>query len=163
MVANPSQHRNAIDKFRAYYDDTLTRHVGARPPEPFAGQTVTDYRIEALRSFKQTYLPRAHKLYGVNFRRTAHNLRNDSAALNDFLSVMEPQLLAACRTEANNPAHVPRGELKKIEEYDQTGHLKMIKFIGQESFVKQMMRPGRRVVGFRTDKGYMNTNGQFLR
>src|SRR5262245_38543849 len=122
-MATEAQHRMAIDRFREYYDQTLTRHVGARPPDPQAGMSVTDYRVEALRAFKQTYLPPTHDLYKINFRRTRANYRDDSASLNAFLSAIEPQLLAACRTEANNPAHLEPGQLKAINEYDQTGQL----------------------------------------
>jgi hypothetical protein len=67
----------------------------------------------------------------------------------DALGIFEPQLLNACITEANNPVHVPLGELRKVEEIDPYGQVKTIKWIGQESFVKAMGRPGRRVVKFR--------------
>jgi hypothetical protein len=83
-------------------------------------------------------LPQNHPLYGVQFR----GLKADA------LPVFEQQLLPAVVTEANNPAHVPPGELRKIEEMDEFGKLKMIRFVGQESFVKAMGRPGRRVVRF---------------
>ena len=36
---------------------------------------------------------------------------------------------------------------------DDYGKVKQIDWIGQDSFVKQMMRPGRRVVSFTTDRG----------
>jgi hypothetical protein len=149
-MASESEHRAAIDKFRAFYDETLCRHVGSRPPDPYPGQRVNAYRVEALRSFKRTYLPQNHELAKVNFRRTAHNLRNDSAGLNNFLAAMEPQLLEACRVEAHNPAHVPRGELKEIKVRDPQGVHIFTKFIGglnergeEECFVKSMGRPGR--------------------
>jgi hypothetical protein len=80
-----------------------------------------------------------HDLYQVQFRQLKA----------DALGVLEPQLLSAVVVEANNPAHVPLGELRKVEEIDQYGQVKTIKFIGRESFVKQMGRPGRRVVKFR--------------
>jgi hypothetical protein len=65
--------------------------------------------------------------------------------------VLEPQLLNACVVEAYNPQHVPVGELRKIEELDEYGKLKTIRWIGQESFVKQMGRAGRRVKSFLFD------------
>ena len=102
------------------------------------GQSVNDYRRETLRTLKRTFLPQNHELYQVQYR----------ALKADALDALEPQLLKAVVAEANNPAHVPAGELKKIEELDEFGKLKMIRFVGQESFVKQMMRPGRRVVRF---------------
>jgi hypothetical protein len=81
----------------------------------------------------------------------------------DALQVFEPQLLNACVVEANNPQHVPAGELRKIEELDEYGKLKTIRWIGQECFVKEMGRPGRRVVSFRTDQGYVDASGRGLR
>jgi len=71
-------------------------------------------------------------------------------------------LLPACRTEAFNPLTVPRGEIREVVKTDVNG-LKVRNFIGQESFVKQMMRPGRRVVSFRTDHGYVDASGRGLR
>ena len=107
---------------------------------------MNDYRRETLRQLKRTFLPPAHDLYQVNYR----GLRSDA------LNVFEPQLLQAVVTEANNPQHVPSGELKKVEELDEFGKLKMIRWVGQESFVKAMGRPGRRVVRFLAPTDSMN-------
>jgi len=82
---------------------------------------------------------------------------------NDALNVIEPQVLVAVQTEAVNPANVPLGEMRKIEEIDQYGQLKMIKFIGQESFVKDMGRPGRRAISFNTSNGPIDAGGRFLK
>jgi hypothetical protein len=140
-MSTPEQHFDAARKFQAYYDETL-RKVGMRAPQPTLGQTVNDYRRETLRTLKRTFLPQNHDLYQVQFRQLPA----------DVLQVFEPQLLNACVVEANNPIHVPPGELRKIEEYDQYGQVKTIKFIGQESFVKAMGRPGRRVKSFLFDR-----------
>jgi hypothetical protein len=137
-MSTPQEHFDAARRFQAFYDETL-RKVGMRAPEPVLGQTCNDYRRETLRNLKRTFLPPAHDLYQVQFRQLKA----------DTLGIFEPQLLSACVTEANNPAHVPPGELRKVEEFDEYGKLKTIRWIGQESFVKQMGRPGRRVVKFR--------------
>ena len=139
-MSSEQEHFDAARRFQAYYDETL-RRVGARAPQPVLGQSVNDYRRETLRQFKRTFLPEVHDLYKVNYR----GLKADA------LQVFEPQLLQACVVEANNPAHVPRGELRKIEAFDQYGQVKTIKWIGQESFVKAMGRPGRRVESFLFD------------
>jgi hypothetical protein len=144
--------QNAIRQYQALYDDVL-RTVGRRAPEPTLGQRCDDYRREALRMMKQTYLPRNHELFRVQMR----------ALPDDALNVIEPQVLAAVPIEANNPIHVPFGELKKIEEVDPYGQVKQIKFIGQQSFVAQMGRPGRRVVSFNTPNGPMSASGGYLR
>jgi hypothetical protein len=139
-MSTPEEHFDASRKFQAYYDEAL-RKVGMRAPQPTLGQTVNDYRRETLRNLKRTFLPPAHDLYQVQYRRLA----------SDALQVFEPQLLQACVTEANNPQHVPPGELRKVEELDEYGKLRMVKWIGQESFVKAMGRPGRRVKSFLFD------------
>ena len=126
---------------------------GHAPRLLFSGNRVNDYRRETLRQLKRTFLPPAHDLYQVQYR----SLRSDA------LQALEPQLLTAVVAEANNPAHVKPGELKKIEELDETGALRMIRFVGQESFVKQMMRPGRRVISFTTDRGRFDASGRALR
>ena len=87
---------------------------------------------------KRTFLPEVHPLHQVQYR----SLRSDA------LAALEPQLLRAVETEANNPAHVPPGELKKIERLDEYGKVRCVEFVGQEHFTKAMSRPGRRVVKF---------------
>jgi hypothetical protein len=136
-MATEQEHFAASRQFQEYYDSTL-RHVGTRAPAPALGQSVNDYRRETLRQLKRTFLPQNHPLYQVQFR----GLRADA------LPVFEQQLLPAVVQEANNPQHVPPGELRKIERMDEYGKVKCIDFIGQESFVKAMGRPGRRVVKF---------------
>ena len=140
-MASEQEHFDAARKFQAYYDDTL-RKVGMRAPQPVLGQTCNDYRRETLRTLKRTFLPQVHELYKVNFRGLPA----------DVLNPFETQLLSAVVVEANNPIHVPAGELRKIEELDEYGKLKTIRWIGQESFVKQMGRPGRRVTSFLFDR-----------
>jgi hypothetical protein len=151
-MSTSEEHLSASLKFQEYYDETL-RKVGVRAPQPTLGDTVNTYRRETLRNLKRTFLPRNHPLYEVQFRQ----LRADA------LQVLEPQLLKAVVTEANNPCHVPAGELKKVERLDQYGQVKTIDWVGPESFVRGMMRPGRRVVSFRTDQGYVDASGRGLR
>ena len=140
-MSTPEQHLSACLKFQEYYDDTL-RKVGMRAPQPTLGQTVNDYRRETLRTIKRTFLPQNHPLYAVQMRQLKA----------DALGVLEPQVLEAAVTEANNPVHVEPGQLRKVEELDEYGKLKTIKWIGPESFVKAMGRPGRRVTSFLFDR-----------
>jgi hypothetical protein len=140
-MPSEQDHFDAARKFQAYYDETL-RKVGMRAPQPTLGQTVNNYRRETLRTLKRTFLPEVHELYKVQFRGLPA----------DILNPFEAQLLNAVVVEANNPIHVPPGELRKVEELDEFGKLKTIRWIGQESFVKQMMRPGRRVKSFLFDR-----------
>jgi hypothetical protein len=134
----PNDHFNAARKFQEYYDNAL-REIGVRAPSPVLGQTLGEYRRETDRTLKRTCLPPNHDLYKVNYR----GLKNDS------LQALEPQLLKACVAEMNNPDTVTPGEFRKVEVHDPYGRVQMTKFIGPECFVKQMGRPGRRVVAFR--------------
>jgi hypothetical protein len=136
-MSTDSQHFEASRRFQEFYDATL-RQVGTRAPSPKIGQSVNDYRRETLRQLKRTFLPQNHPLYAVQYR----------ALKADALPVFEQQLLPAVVKEAVNPAHLAPGELKKIERMDETGRVRCIDWIGQDSFVKQMTRPGRRVVKF---------------
>jgi hypothetical protein len=106
-----------------------------------------------LRNLKRTFLPQNHDLYRVQYRKLPA----------DALGIFEPQLLAACVTECNNPAHLKAGELRKVERLDETGRVRCINWVGKEHFTKAMGRPGRRVVSFRTSQGAVNANGIFLR
>ena len=101
-MSTDQQHFDAARQFQEFYDQTL-RRIGAKAPQPVLGMSVNDYRREALRTMKRTFLPEVHPLHQVQYR----SLRSDASA------ALEPQLLRAVETEANNPAHVPPGELKK--------------------------------------------------
>ena len=150
-MTSQQEHFDQARKFQAYYDDTL-RKVGMRAPQPILGQTCNDFRRETLRTIKRTFLQN-HEFSKINCRGLPA----------DALQAYEPQFLKAAVDEAYNPIHVPPGELRKIEEMDEYGKVKTVRFIGQDCFVKQMGRPGRRVVGFLTPQGYVTTSGQFLR
>jgi hypothetical protein len=130
-MASEQQHFDAARKFQAYYDDAL-RDVGARIPEPVLGTSVNDYRRETLRTIKRIFLPQNHDLYKVNYR----GLHADT------LDIFEPQLLAAAKVEAFNPAMVPPGEFREVVKVGADG-LKIRNFIGQRSFVYDLTRPGR--------------------
>jgi hypothetical protein len=150
-VATPDQHFDAARKFQAYFDDAL-REVGLRAPAPVLGETVNRYRREVLRTIKKTFLQN-HKFGAINCRGIPA----------DILPGIEPQILQAAVTEANNPQNVPVGEIRAINRLDETGRVRCIDFVGRESFVKAMGRPGRKVVSFRTPQGAVDASGRFLR
>jgi hypothetical protein len=145
------QQRVAREQYQANYDETL-RQIGMRAPQPVIGQSPDDYRRETLRQLKKTYLQN-HELYRVNMR----SLRSDA------LQAFEPQVLSAVLTEAVNPNNVPKGELKQVKELNVFGQVSAIKFIGQESFVKQLGRPGRRVASFLLNGVHVDASGRALR
>ena len=145
-MASEQEHFDAARKYQEFNDNTL-RKIGMRAPQPTLGQTVNNYRRETLRTIKRTFLPEAHELYRIQFR----------ALPTDVLNPFEAQLLNAVVVEADNPIHVPPGELRKVEELDEFGKLKTIRWVGQESFVKAMGRPGRRVKSFLFDRSALRS------
>jgi hypothetical protein len=125
--------------------DEVGRQIGFRAPQRVLGQDPNDYRPEVLRTLKKTYLNH-HDLNRVNMRGL------DDSVLPQF----EEMVLQAVVKEAHNPANVPLGEMRRLDKLDAFGKLQEIHWIGQECFVKQMGRPGRRVLSFTTPQGRWN-------
>jgi hypothetical protein len=122
---------------------------------PQAGQKGGDYRRTALQTFADSLLPQSHQFAKMPWT-------DKERMPYDVLENFEPQLLKHCVTEYQNPANVPKGELREIKKTDTNG-AKFVEFIGQDCFVKFMGRPGRRVTSFRTDYGYVGADGWALR
>jgi hypothetical protein len=121
--------------FQERADDALAPW-DIRAPHPTLGQDIDTYRRN-LDIMLKRQLPEEHQLRKVQYRRC------DNATLDIF----EPQLYRAVRDAANDPSTVPPGEFRRVVEVDQGG-TKIVKWIGQQSFVKQFTRPGRQVVSF---------------
>ena len=150
-MANPQQHFDAARRWQEHYQAQV-EDLGCNIPPPTLGQSTNDYRREMMRLLKQTFIPTNHDLYKVQMR----------SLPDDVLAGFEQMLLPACKTEAFNPMTVPKGEMREVVKVDANG-LKVRNFIGQDSFVKFIGRPGRRVVSFRTDQGYVDASGRGLR
>src|SRR5262245_31172752 len=123
--------------YQERYDNALAPW-DQRAPAPVLGQDIDTYRRETLVKIKKL-LPENHELRRVQIRQCP----------NDVLNVFEPQILEAARTEAYNANSVPLDQMRRVVEVDSNG-LKIVKWIGQRSFVHDFTRPGRRVVSFNT-------------
>jgi hypothetical protein len=132
-MATPQQHFEASRRWQEHYQKEV-EDIGLNIPPPTLGQTTNDYRREMMRLLKKTFIPPTHDLYKVNMRGLPA----------DVLAGFEDMLLPACKTEAFNPLTVPKGEMREIVKTDANG-LKVRHFIGQESFVKAIGRPGKRM------------------
>ena len=150
-MASPKEHFDAARRWQEHYQKEV-EDIGLNIPSPTLGQTTNDYRREMMRLLKQTFIPTNHDLYKVQMR----------SLPDDVLAGFEQMLLPACKTEAFNPMTVPNGEIREVVKVDANG-LKVRNFIGQDHFTKFMGRPGRRVVSFRTDQGYVDASGRGLR
>jgi hypothetical protein len=140
---------DAIRSDQARYDQVLVK-VGERARAPVIGESRNDYRREQLRDLKMRYLQH-HPFFKVNMR----GLKADA------LDALESQVLDAVVQEYWNSLNVPRGEIQERRKFDEFGRLESINFLGQESFVKFMGLPGRRVTGWRTDQGRVRANGSY--
>jgi hypothetical protein len=107
-----------------------------RAPAPVLGEDIAKYRRDLAVKLKRL-LPATHQLAKVQYRRM------DDAILSNF----EPMLYKAVHDMAHDPSSVPAGEMRKVIEVDQGG-TKITKWIGQEHFVREFTRPGRRVTSF---------------
>jgi hypothetical protein len=105
---------------------------GVRVPGPTLGEPPDEYRRKLLIMAKKQ-LPVEHELRKIQVRQ----LRADA------LAVFEPQIYSACKAEAYNPSSVPPGDMRRIEEINPQNGMKIVKFIGQRSFVDQFLQPGR--------------------
>jgi hypothetical protein len=122
--------------YQERYDNAL-QPWDIRAPAPVIGQDIDAYRRDTLVKIKKQ-LPEGHELRKVQIRQLD----------NDVLDIIEPKLLQACRHEAYNPESVPLGQMRRVVDIDPQNGQKIVKFIGQRSFVFDMGRPGRRVVSF---------------
>jgi hypothetical protein len=150
-MATPEQHFDAARQWQERFDGKLSQ-VGMRAPEPVLGQTVSDYRRDVLVKAKKAFIPRTHPLRQFSL----DDIRGDA------LNIIEQKILDAVIVEAQNPANVPRGEIREIVKTDTNG-LKTRHFIGQDHFTKFMMRPGRRVQSFRTPTDHSGTQVSWLK
>jgi hypothetical protein len=136
-----SDHYHVSTQYYEQYSQ-MGDDIGFQVPSPKLGQSVNEYRCTVLRDLKKTFLPPDNKYHKINYLR---DLRNDSTALN----IIEPQMLAEVKIQARNPMNVPRGEIREIKVRDPaTGRISHHEFIGQDSFVKGLGRPCRRVLSF---------------
>jgi hypothetical protein len=79
----------------------------------------------------------------------------------DVFDIMEPQLLRAVAAAGKRNDSVPIGEMREIHERGSNGE-HFVVFRGQESFVKSMGRPGRRVVSWNSINGRVRANGTYF-
>src|SRR5262245_18061929 len=146
-MASPQQHFDASRRWQEHYQKEV-EDIGLNIPPPTLGQSTNDYRREMMRLLKKTFLPATHDLSKVNMR----------GLPDDVLSGFEDMLLPGCKIAAFDPLTVPKGLIRDVLKTDVNGP-KVRHFLGQDSFVKFMGRPGRRVVSFRTDQGYVDASG----
>jgi hypothetical protein len=129
--------------------DNALEPWGMRAPAPTLGVDPDQYRRDLLIQAKRL-IPGDNELRHIQVRQLPR----------DALRQFEDMIYPVARSTAYSADSVPDGQMRAIEERDSNG-LKMTRWIGKESFVKAMGRPGRRVLGFLHNDGHFyNTNGQ---
>jgi hypothetical protein len=141
MMAEREQSRADSEKCRQaqiFYDDAF-RGFGVQTPPPVEGERPGQYRKRLYEHLRRK-LPSGHDL--------ATTRADDipSSAARNF----ENMMLGAAMREALKPSaeNLPRdGSLVRRERTDDMG-TRTVEWLGRESFIKSMGRPGGRVVKF---------------
>jgi hypothetical protein len=137
-------------KLQARCDDAL-QTWGIRAPAPVIDEPYDDYRWRLVK-LAQKRLPDEHQ-----YRKTKLG-----QFWNNGFETVENQIYRDVRAAGERPDSAPQGELRQIEKTGPNG-VKTVEFRGSRSFIDAFRLPGRRVKWFRTDQGYLNTSGSFLR
>jgi hypothetical protein len=138
-------------EYQARADDAL-QPWGERAPPSIAGESINGYRRRLAGTLQQR-LPEGDQLRRLDFDRLPQ----------DAYDGFEPQLYPKVAAAADRPDSASAGELREVVRVDPKNGHKVHLFFGRESFVKEMGRPGRRVVSFRTDQGFVDASGRGLR
>jgi len=116
--------------------DAVFNGFGQRAPRPLEGEGLLDYRKRLA-----TKLKSHSKIWGgVKL----------SVLPEEAFGIAENQIYDDATTAAANPVDLKAGELRMVTKIDPATGVRSNVFYGQESFVKAMGRPGRRVASFRT-------------
>ena len=134
--------------------DACFSHWGTKARQRVEGEDVEAYR-RSLAIQAKRMLPVSDDKPSPDSTATFNDLRNLQLRRvpPDIFAGFEPQIYDACAKAYARNDTVPPGEMREVTVVDPvTGH-KEIRFYGQRSFVADLMRPGRRVVKFRTSDG----------
>jgi hypothetical protein len=145
--------RRANVEAQAWWDPPYQK-LGTRARAPVEGEDHWQYRADTAMKAKNE-LPVTHPLNrNLQLRKLAR--QDNKTAFRNF----ERQIHDAFDVYVVSADSVPMGGLREVVTVQDNGQ-KLHTFLGKESFVKAMARPGRRVLGFLHNDGhYYNTNGQ---
>jgi hypothetical protein len=148
-MRTPEQERavqERLSSFQAAYDQFF-EPLKRSAPVPQQGQSVNSYRRNTL-TYLQNFLPPSSEWKNVS-------LENCMA---DSLNAIEPQILREARYAATRPsllAHTPAAKVDSLDPDIKAVTLNNVTTYWDQSFVKNMGRAGRRVVGFMNNPALM--------
>ena len=116
--------------------DAVFNGFGLRAPRPLEGEALFDYRRR---------LATKLKMHSPVWKDVKFSKLPDQA-----FEIAEVQVYADAERAASQPVDLNPGELRMVTKIDPMTGVRSNVFYGQESFVKGMGRPGRRVQSFRT-------------
>jgi hypothetical protein len=133
--------------------DSVFAEWGTRAKERVEGEDPEDYRRNLAVQAKKL-LPYSDDKPAPDLPsfRELRGLKLWSLDRNAF-EATEPMIYRAAAVAYARDDTVPVGELREVIKIDPVTGYKEIRFYGQRSFVADLMRPGRRVVKFRTSDG----------
>jgi hypothetical protein len=128
--------------------------MGTRAKRRVEGEDPEDYRRDLCVQVKHM-LPYSDDRPSPDSPATCRELRKLKlwSMSPEVFAAFEPQIYDACTKAVARNDTVPPGEMREIVRVDPVTGFREVRFYGQESFVKAMNRPGRRVVKFRTSDG----------
>jgi hypothetical protein len=116
--------------------DAVFASFGERAPRPLEGEVLFDYRKRLATKLKK---------HSSTWGKVKLSELPQSA-----FDIAENTIYNDATSAAANPVDLKAGELRMVTKIDPATGVRSNVFYGNESFVKQMGRPGRRVQSFRT-------------
>jgi hypothetical protein len=157
--------QNAARIYQSRFDEAY-QSWGMRAPEPTridSADDVHDYRRRMAADAK-LQLPRngASAREGDPTFAELRSLRYRTMA-DDVYERLEPALLRAVTAASKRNDSVPATDPpREIHERNENGQ-HVIRFLGERSFIHDFKAPVRRLLGFKTEHGYVTSNGYTLR
>lgn len=116
--------------------DAVFSGFGQRAPRPLEGESLGDYRRRLATKLKS---------HSTTWKNVKFSRLDD-----ETFTIAEAAVYADATAAAASPIDLKAGELRMVTKVDPTTGVRTNVFYGNESFVKGMGRPGRRVAAFRT-------------
>jgi hypothetical protein len=133
--------------------DAALEPWGQRAPPPVAGEGVRAYQRRLL-ALAQKRLPDGHRMRQFDFT-------DPESVPKDVLANFEGEVYRDAAGAARRNDSTPSGTLREVIKIDPRNGHKVHEFYG-ECFVREMGRPGRRVLGFWSPQGYRTTCGKYI-
>lgn len=134
FVHRPDEERAKFAEAQAFADTYYGAH-SKRAPANLPGETLADYERRLVTPFRQ-------------FSKAWSDVKMSELPDSAFRNAKE-QIYADAMRAAENPPDLGEGELRRRDVVDKETGARRIEWLGNESFIKALGRPARRVAGFK--------------